>query len=303
MNNEAIIWPVERASGSWHEWSAYTYPEFIEKVYEPLRARHPEYITRESIGFDETGKIEMFAYTFTPENFTETVYLQSGVHAREEDAWTTLARMMTMITEEYEGDEYLTELREHCRFYVVPVVNVWGITEIPLGLRKDPNVNGVNLNRDILERSQGETRAVCGFIERAVKKGKIDFALDYHTTVNSSYGDYMLTVWTGSANEHVAKNVLMTLAEKNKNERTEEYYEKREVKRGELRLPFVGDSKNPGTYVWWWREIGIPGATVEYSDFVFDTERNTDRTNRFCLENMLSQLISHFYALRKDAEK
>ena len=59
------------------EWD---YPTFIENVYEPLRMKYPDYVTRRSIGFDTSGEYEMWAYEFTPKSYKKTVYLQSGVH-------------------------------------------------------------------------------------------------------------------------------------------------------------------------------------------------------------------------------
>ena len=106
---------------------AWDYPQFIENLYEPLRKQYPDYITRRSIGFDSTGEYEMFAYEFTPKNYTKTVYLQSGVHAIEVDAYFGLARLLTLIASG--TDERLSYIRSNVRLLVVPVVSVWGISQ------------------------------------------------------------------------------------------------------------------------------------------------------------------------------
>ena len=106
------------------EWN---YSEYIENIYEPLRKKYPDYITRHSIGFDTSGEYEMWAYEFTPEKYTKTVYLQSGVHVIETDAYFGLARLLTLISDR--ADERLSFIRDNIRLLVIPVVSVWGISK------------------------------------------------------------------------------------------------------------------------------------------------------------------------------
>ena len=61
----------------------WTYPEIIEHLYEPLRARYPDYMTRRVIGRDTTGEYEIWAYEWTPPRHDRTIYIQSGVHVIE----------------------------------------------------------------------------------------------------------------------------------------------------------------------------------------------------------------------------
>ena len=281
------------------DWKDYTSDQLIANVYEPLRASNPYYISRSVIGKDASGTYDIYQYTFEPDYYEQTIYLQSGVHARETDAYITLAKMMQMICNDYEGDEELSYLRFGCKIVVVPIVNVWGVSNAPYGSRGDVNANGKNLNRDLrptlkpVYNGQAETIAVKNLVKQIMQTDTISFAFDLHTTVNNSYGDYMLTVWTGSKNEIIAKRALYMLARMNATRRLSSYLTEYNLNQHELRLPYVGGSDNAGTYAEWFNTLGIPCATIEHSDYVFDTERCTVTTTSLCLQNFFTQLINH----------
>ncbi len=271
-------------------WQAYTYQELIDNVYEPLRQKYPTYITRSIIGRDTSNTHDIYQYTFEPDYYEQTCYLQSGVHPREEDAWIGLGLLLKHICEDWETDEALSYLRWGVKMIVVPVVNVWGVSQ-PVEERHDVNVNGVNLNRDTVDKTQEETVVVTGFIDSIANE--LSFALDFHTTVNDSYGDYMLTVFSGEKNEFIAKRTLYMLARKNACERLESYRDKYALGINDLSLTNVGDSVNTGTYVQYFKTKGVSGATVEHSDFVWDTSRCTSKSITKAVECFGNQLIQH----------
>ena len=151
------------------EWA---YPTFIENIYEPLRKKYPDYITRHSIGFDTSGEYEMWAYEFTPKKYIKTEYLQSGVNVIETDAYFGLARLLTLIADR--ADERLSFIRENVRLLVIPVVSVWGISK--RGSYEDimdsdryrfsHNAAGVNANRDFFDQKATATSNVVNYIEK-----------------------------------------------------------------------------------------------------------------------------------------
>jgi hypothetical protein len=154
------------------DWTA---EELLAEIYEPLREKYPTYISRESIGFDESGKYEMYAYTFAPERYEKTLFITSGIHADNEFVGTlAFARFIEMICEEWDTHEGLSYLRGHVRLIVIPVVNVWSRGEA----KCRRNSNGVDLNRDFADFSQAESRNVAALMRRY--KDEIGCVLDLH---------------------------------------------------------------------------------------------------------------------------
>lgn len=170
---------------------------FIEKYYEPLRASHPEYIRREPIGVDDSKKYTMWCYTFTPENYTKTVYIQAGAHGRNEfETYFSTAEMMHMIAEADKMDDpHLKYLRDSVRFIVVPLVNVSDVNE-----RISPPMNSskINLNRDWWDEASQEIRNIKALLSR-FKEGEICFGLDIHTDPRGipGWGAYLLPYANG----------------------------------------------------------------------------------------------------------
>ena len=65
------------------------------------------------------------------------------------------------------------------------------------------NSNGVDLNRDWIEFTQPETKAIKQFLESKVSLGlKIEFAIDFHTSYS---GPYLLTL--DSLNQTLSKGL------------------------------------------------------------------------------------------------
>ena len=130
----------------------------------------------------------MYAYVFTPKSGYEyTIYMQGGVHGMlEMQGYAGLAKLMNLIADKASSDDYdplLCMLRTRVRFVIVPIVNVWEVSETAkynLGERPTApsaarNSNNVNLNRNWFDDNpeqelvniktllEGFTDIVCGF--------------------------------------------------------------------------------------------------------------------------------------------
>lgn len=185
------------------DFNTMTSEEFVEFYYEPLRNAFPGYISRKSIGADDTGAYTMWCYTFTPEDYKTTVYIQAGVHGRNEfEGYYATAMMMRMITHaEKSSDPHLNYLRENIRFIVVPVVNVFDVSrraEVKKGLatggtHSPNNSANINLNRDWFNQATQEVRNVKTLLNE-YKNDDIAFALDAHTDPEGmpGWGAYLL---------------------------------------------------------------------------------------------------------------
>lgn len=185
-----------------------TYSELIASVYDPITAEYPNYVTKHNIGKDASGTIDMFAYVFEPEGYQQTVILTAGVHAVEVSAIASLARIMQLIASSENTDDDLYFLRRHIRFVVIPVVNVWGFSQIPhINTNSDgANMQGWNANPLIAELDNIKT-----FLSDYV--GGASFLMDMHTTTSANYPDFYGVINQDAENSHTILRVASWLRE------------------------------------------------------------------------------------------
>ena len=273
------------------EWD---YPQLIENIYEPLRQQFPDYITRRSIGFDTTGEFEMWAYEFTPKDYTKTVYLQSGVHAIEADAYFGLARLLTLIAGGM--DERLSYIRNNIRLLVVPVVSVWGIshrtevmTDETTGEHwkvphwKWHNSLGINANRDFKDQQAKETANVIDYFAQHAKS--IDFAIDCHSTCGTSLGSWLLPYANGTPEEIAQKFKAVNLA----------LYKKHPT---DIPIKFMGEEKYypvanfVNTFTQGFKDrFGVPSLLIEHNDFIYDKLLGTSIATTLAVELFGNHLL------------
>ena len=268
------------------EW---TYPEFIDNIYEPLRKKYPDYVSRRSIGFDTTNEYEMWAYEFTPKNYSKTVYLQSGVHVIETDAYFGLGRLLTLICEG--RDERLSYIRNNVRLLVVPVVSVWGISNkgsyediMGKGRWKIPhNSVLVNSNRDFADKKVKETINVANYVAKYAKD--ICFTVDCHSTTETGWGAYLLP-YTNGMPDNLAKKLCYVNVS---------LYEKHTT---DYPMAFMGEEVNyprPGlvnTFIGGICEaFGIHGVTIEHNDYIYDDRLGTSLAMTLSVELIGNHLL------------
>ena len=262
--------------------------ELIDRLYEPLRLKYPDYIRRENIGKDTSGEYDMWMYDFHPEHYRTTVYLQSGVHPIETEGYFGLARIMAMIAH---GE--LSELRDSVRFIVIPAVSVYGISQKSKADKIEKNYKilhnclGINSNRDCFEQSLNETRNVLSVISNF--KNEIRFGFDLHTTTTETWGDY-LTVFPDR------------LPHKKLIEETNAFLRKRNITWRKENLVYCGTSSNYPTgsnrssfasYIT--EQMNVPVCTLEHSDFIFDSRLGTQRAMTRAVELYLNHIIQTLY--------
>lgn len=100
------------------------------------------------------------------------VYLQSLQHPSEVTGPRIIDGILRLLATD---DELAVRFRERCVLHAVPVVAADAWYE---GL--DFHLSGVNLNRDWVDRSQPETRAVHGYLEEIARSDDLKLALDLH---------------------------------------------------------------------------------------------------------------------------
>ena len=268
------------------EWN---YEEFIQNLYEPLRQKYPDYISRCSIGFDTSGEYEMWAYEFAPKNYTKTVYLQSGVHVIETDAYFGLARLLALIADR--ADERLSYIRDNVRLLVVPVVSVWGISKrgsyeeiMDADRWRFPhNAARVNANRDFFEQKAKETTNVVNYIEKHANE--ICFAIDCHSTTDVVLGAYLLPFSTGMPDSiaQKLKSINRRLYEKHPSETKQLFMgEEKDYPTGSLTCTY-----NAGIT----KKFGIYALTTEHNDYIYDKRLGTSLTMTLSVELLGNHLL------------
>ena len=244
-------------------WGNYrwTSEEVIDHLYEPVRRRHSGYITRSVIGQDQTGTYNQYGYVYQPENYEITMFLTGGMHANEETGYFALAKIMELIADATPEDPLLYTLRQKVRFVVVPIINVWGVSQNHDGQGEIPrdrirrNGEAIDLNRDFGDLSQQESRNVMAFLEQQAKDTVI--AMDFHTARTEG-----IAMWFNFINftENAVANYKTT---------NHMFHRYMALGLSEKRTKI---DKIPGKYVKSdkyiegriWNSYGIPTITVEY---------------------------------------
>ena len=230
---------------------SWTSEEVVDNLYEPVRARYPEYITRENIGKDQTGTFNMYCYVYAPENYKVTLFLASGVHGDEEVGYFALAKCMQLIADATPEDEPLYTLRQKVRFVVIPIVNVWSVSTEHVRA----NGTGVDLNRNFDDLSQQETKNAMACFAKYAKD--VSVFMDFHIAGISNVALYYNFI---NYSDNAVANYKTT------NHMYHRYMELGYAKAG---TPLT---KVPGSYTKGseyfegriWNEYQIPTITVEY---------------------------------------
>ncbi|WP_310877179.1 M14 family metallopeptidase [Priestia megaterium] len=116
---------------------------FLNAFYEPLRLAEPSYVTRTSVGKDQSNTYNVYRYEFTPKNYSKTIILSASTHGNEYTASFALTRFLVHLVNDWKNYPQLAYIRKNVRLIVCPMVNPWGFAN-----DKRQNYNLVDLNRN-----------------------------------------------------------------------------------------------------------------------------------------------------------
>lgn len=246
--------------------------EFINNLYEPMRSANPDYITRTNIGKDESGQFNMYSYVFEPEEYEQTVFLTSGMHGNEEEAYFALANFMQQVCNEDGSNSQLHYLRTKVKFVVIPLINVWGVNkthsmEINYNLRY--NSTGADLNRDFADKTQQETKNVMAEFEKY--KDEITFAIDFHTSVDdvdiALYYNFPIVAENTECNFKTANHMYHTFLNKGYVTELSKLLtptDSTSATAAAVTGSYVGSKTLQGNI---WNNYKIPAMTIEYTPY------------------------------------
>ena len=227
--------------------------KFFDNMYEPLRKKYPDYITRSSIGKDATGKYDMYCYVYEPEDYKTTMFLVGGTHGDEEVGYFALAKTMQLIADATPEDVLLYELRQKVRFVVIPIVNVWSVSNS----HSRYNGNGQDLNRDYANLTQQESQNVMACFAQYAKD--VSVVMDFHIA-NASPTNVALYFNFINFTDNAVANYKTT---------NHMYHRYLEIGHANINTDL---SRVPGSYAKGsqyfegriWNQYGVPTITVEY---------------------------------------
>ena len=232
----------------------WTSEEFINNMYEPVRAKYPQYITRNIIGKDQSGRYNMYSYIYTPENYKITMLLCSGIHGDEEPSYFALAKIMELIANATPEDEQLYFLRQNVRFVVVPLINPWSVSQFK-NVRE--NSSGINLNRDFFDMSQQESINLIAEFEKYADEASM--LIDFHCAGSKGKNNMFYNFQIQEAN---APTIFRTL---------------NQLHHRQVELGYVTELQAleyiPGPYIWSgsrnvdtkaYNYLGVPSMTAEH---------------------------------------
>lgn len=253
----------------------------IYDEYDYLLSLYPNYISKSLIGFDSTGTLPIYSYTFepeTPDDQIESIYkplpkviIGSGIHGDGAlgDPNTTVIAVYYFFKDiclNWKESSILEYLRWNVRFVVIPVQNPWGFNN-----RTRQNSNGVDLNRNFdnnwttttsgewnyggsVAFSESEAQAVRDLV---LENSDALFLVDHHTTGGNPTDDKLMVFDMAKDNElyYTAKQHIGKIS-------------RRWYGRGLSNRTFYGyvfdlASPEPKLYDWAYHKVGIPSTIIE----------------------------------------
>lgn len=290
------------------------YADVIAK-YDALVTAYPAYVSKHELGYDASGTIMTYYYTFKPKYYIQHAYIQAGIHGWEPDGVFALAEIMYLIANAYGSDlsptiinnPELMYLRGNVAFTVVPVANPWGFNgrTICLGTSNynrtvgAHNYNDAELNTN-WDQNQAENVNIKNLLD--VISDDLSFAFDLHTTVSlvtrDRYGCFYGGTTDGCPN---TRSMFRTY------EWLFEFYN--------VKYPAIVDGDtvpNPHTYggmsgasifapatsgsfrTWCWNRYGVPAGTLEHADHVWSEDGSTSYPKQLHTSAAMSVAVNNY---------
>jgi murein tripeptide amidase MpaA len=249
-----------------------TSDQAVEELYGQILAEQPHYAKRNLLGKDQSGLYDIYEYIFEPEHYEQTVFITAGMHPREHTAIFALGLFMQKVansSKEHWGFDYL---RRKIRFVFIPILNPWGFNQNP---RTYGNSRGINPSRNWPDHweqlstyaayndtwnkrgtepfSEAETRYMRDVLQR--EKNKISFALDLHMGNGLDWTHDTLAYFCDE--DKYLRPVFQQVIG---------YFDDRIYRAGRTPFNLAEETARATNLYYVNREMGIPAATIEYSD-------------------------------------
>lgn len=281
----------------------------LYSLYDTLENEHPNHITKEVLGLDQSGTFEIRAYTIQQHKapITKPVILWiSGVHASETYTHTATYAFVKELLENHENNDVLGFIWRNCIFKVIPIANPWGLAN---GASRY-NSRGVNLNRNFnadwvysadeynnsgsAPESEAETKAIVNFVKAnstavfAVNKHDSDADLSSNGRVAYSVDDFRIdTSVLRALYAQMQMAILKKYSWVAQNRPTTEYT---------MMFNSLTTAADHGTMDKWFSTVGVHGCLLEVSrpatnGYTADKQQDFLQMNLEVSVNMISAVL------------
>ena len=278
-------------------------------LYDDLEAAYPNNITKEVLGYDQSGLHEIRAYTIQQHKapISKPVVLWiSGVHGSETYTHTATYMFVKELLENNQNDDVLGFIWRNCIFKVIPIANPWGLAN---GASRY-NSRGVNLNRNFnadwefsdeqynasgeAPESEAETQAIVNFVN--ANKNAI-FAVNKHDsgTLASENGRIAYSV----DDFRIDLTIMRALYSQLQVSMLKNYpwlATNRPASAYTLMFSSLSTASDHGTMDKWFSTIGVHGCLLEVSrpasdDYTANKKQDFIKMNLETSVNMISAMI------------
>ncbi|MFH5973058.1 M14 family zinc carboxypeptidase [Clostridium perfringens] len=307
-NMMQYFWECPPQTGFEEEFKTWKYTDLINE-YEKLRAKYPDYITRNELISDEYGNM-LYSYEFKPKNATMKCCITTGIHGNEKTYQFCLPKLMKMIADSENGqlNVHLMKLRQDVHFVLIPCVTPYGFNNNDYVNRP----NGVNINRNFPCRWKRfnpnnyganpyyQQKGTSPFSEKGSKAVRImmevnkdaDFFFDLHNTLEHLF-DFYITRCLDASNTELLNTTLDYFTVKRKNTPG------LPPSRGNsIQNAYESPTVNP----WVWNEYSIPSACIEWNDGQYGEKYSAIEAQK-AIEWFGNNLTQHYYYYKENKIK
>ncbi|WP_027697239.1 M14 family metallopeptidase [Vibrio litoralis] len=113
------------------------------ELWDSLLEKEPDWITKTSLGNDESDTFPIYLYDFKPKQYDKTIIISCNIHGSERLSQYATWFFFRHMLENWKESAQFTYAKNAVRWLVVPNLNPYGYSTNSRG-----NVNTVNLNRN-----------------------------------------------------------------------------------------------------------------------------------------------------------
>lgn len=281
----------------------------LYNLYDALEAAHPNHITKEVLGLDQSGQYEIRAYTIQqhqPPISKPVILWISGVHASETYTHTATYAFVKELLENHENNDVLGFIWRNCIFKVIPIGNPWGLAN---GASRY-NSRGVNLNRNFnadwqysedeynnsgsAPESEAETQAIVNFVKA---NGGAIFAVNKHDSGTDLSGSGSVAYSVDDF--RIDTNVLRSVYAQMQMAILKKYtwiVQNRPAAEYTMMFSTLSTAKDHGTMDKWFSTVGMHGCLLEVSrpattGYTADKQQDFIQMNLETSVNMVSAVL------------
>lgn len=114
-------------------------------LWDSLVSDHPDWVTKSTLGTDQSGTYPIHLLDFKPRNVENTLIVFCGTHGNEAYISYLMYLFMRQVAGRWETSRHLERIRNRTRILMIPIVQPWGTYQTPMTRQ---NSRSVDINRN-----------------------------------------------------------------------------------------------------------------------------------------------------------